>query len=69
VRTGDLIYGRSDMPDDLAYIIAKAVDEHQDLLQWSHLSFSYNLRTVWKALDIPLQPGAARYYRERSYMK
>lgn len=69
VRSGTAIYGRDDTPDDFAYLVAKAMDEHQDLLQWSHLNFSYNIRTVWKALDIPLHPGAARYYRERSYMK
>jgi TRAP-type uncharacterized transport system substrate-binding protein len=45
------------------------MDEHQDLLQWAHLNFSYKVRNVWNALDIPLHPGAARYYRERRYMK
>ena len=57
------------MPDDFAYLVARALDEHQDLLQWSHLNFSYNIHTVWKALDAPLHPGAAKYYRERGYMK
>lgn len=68
VRTGTAIYGRDDTPEDFAYLVAKAMDEHQDLLQWSHLNFSYNVRTVWKAFDLPLHPGAARYYRERRYM-
>ena len=68
VRTGHAIYGRADMPDSFAYTVAKAMDEHQDLLQWSHLNFSYNPRTVWKAFGVPLHPGAARYYRERGYM-
>jgi hypothetical protein len=58
-----------DMPDDFAYLVARALDEHQDLLQWSHLNFSYNIHTVWKALDVPPHPGAAKYYRERGYMK
>jgi hypothetical protein len=69
VRTGTAIYGRADMPDDFAYAVAKAMDEHQDLLQWSHLRFSYNLRTVWKAYGVPLHPGAGKYYRERGYMQ
>jgi len=69
VRTGTAIYGRADMPDDFVYVVAKSMDEHQDLLQWSHLNFSYNWRTVWKADDLPLHPGAARYYREMRYMK
>jgi uncharacterized protein len=69
VRTGTVIYGRTDMPDDFAYTLAKAIDEHQDLLQWSNMNFSYNSRSVWKSLGTPLHPGAARYYRERGYIK
>ncbi|MGD1074213.1 MAG: TAXI family TRAP transporter solute-binding subunit [Bryobacteraceae bacterium] len=69
VRTGTAIYGRSDMPDDFAYIVAKAMDEQQELLQWKHLNFSYNVHNVWKAYEVPLHPGAARYYKERGYMK
>jgi uncharacterized protein len=69
VRTGHAIFGRDDMPDDFAYAVAKAMDEQRGLLQWSDLPFSYNRYTVWKAFDVPLHPGAARYYRERGYMK
>jgi TRAP transporter TAXI family solute receptor len=68
-RTGHAIYGRADMPDDFAYTVAKAIDEQQYLLQWAHLNFSYNRHTVWKAFEVPLHPGAARYYRETGYMK
>jgi len=68
-RTGTVLYGRDDMPDEFAYTLAKAMDEHQDLLQWSNVGYSYNPHTVWKAFGVPLHPGAARYYRERGYMK
>jgi uncharacterized protein len=68
-RTGHSVYGRADMPDEFAYTVAKAIDEQQDLLQWSHLNFSYNVHTVWKAFDVPLHPGAEKYYRERGYLK
>ncbi len=70
-RTGNVIYGRTDMPDTFAYTLAKAIDEHQDLLQWSNggMNFSYNSHTVWKAFSVPLHPGAARYYKEKGYMK
>jgi hypothetical protein len=68
-RTGHSVYGRADMPDDFAYAVAKAMDEQQELLQWSHLNFSYNVHTVWKAFGVPLHPGAARYYKERGYLK
>jgi TRAP transporter TAXI family solute receptor len=69
VQTGNAIYGRADAPDDFAYAVAKALDEQQDLLQWSHLNFYYDVHKVWKVRGLPLHPGAARYYRERGYMK
>ncbi len=69
VRTGTVIYGRADMPDDFAYTVAKAMDEQQHLLQWRHLNFSYNSHTVWKGYEAPLHPGAARYYKKMGYMK
>ncbi len=69
VRTGTVIYCRTDTPDDFAYVVAKAMDEQQQLLQWSHLNFSYNVHTVWNAYEVPLHPGAARYYKEKGYMK
>jgi para-nitrobenzyl esterase len=69
VRTGTVVYGRDDMPDDFAYDVARALDEQQHLLQWRHLSFSYNVHTVWKGYEVPLHPGAARYYREQGYME
>src|SRR5579885_1316304 len=70
-RTGNVIYGRADMPDEFAYTLAKALDEHQDLFQWANgaMNFSYNIHTVWKAFGVPLHPGAAKYYREKGYMK
>jgi uncharacterized protein len=68
VRSGTVIYCRDDMSEDLAYSITKAVDEQQHLLQWSHLNYSYNIHNVWKAFEVPLHPGAARYYTERRYM-
>jgi len=69
VRTGTVIYCRDDAPDDFAYIVARAMDEQQQLLQWSHLNFSYNIHTVWNAYEVPLHPGVARYYKEQGYTK
>jgi len=69
VRTGTVVYTRADVPESFAYDVAKALDEQQQLLQWSQLNFSYNVHNVWKAFEVPLHPGAARYYRERGYLK
>ena len=69
VRNGTTIYARADTPDGFAYDVARAMDEHQDELQWTNQNFSYNVHNVWKACDVPLHPGAARYYKAMGYMK
>ena len=33
------------------------------------MPFSYNPETVASVKDVPLAPGAARYYREVGYIK
>lgn len=68
-RSGEVIYARADAPDDFAYATAKAMDENKHLLEWALVPLSYDPARVWKALDVPLHPGAARYYREAGYMK
>jgi TRAP transporter TAXI family solute receptor len=68
VRNGTAIYTRADVPDSFAYDVARALDEHQDELQWTNQNFSYNAHNVWKACDVPLHPGAARYYKTVGYM-
>jgi uncharacterized protein len=65
---GNAIYGRTDMPDQFAYDAAKALDEHKDLFLWALEAYSYDPATVWKVYDVPVHPGAARYYREKRYM-
>jgi len=67
-RTGTAIYGRADMPENFAYLVAKALDEQQDLFEWSAGNYSYNRYRVTKVGNIPLHPGAARYYRARGYL-
>jgi len=69
VRTGTVVYTTAAVPDEFAYAVAKALDEQQQMLQWSQLNFSYNSHNVWKAFEVPLHPGAERYYRERGYLK
>jgi TRAP-type uncharacterized transport system substrate-binding protein len=58
---------RDDMPDDFAYLFARALDEGRALLRQTHIPFSYDERTVAMDVGVPLHPGAARYYREQCY--
>ncbi len=64
-----VIYGRTDMPGDFAYTLTRTLDQHQVLLAWKHMNWSYNRHTVWNIPDVPLHPGAIRYYKEQGYMK
>ena len=68
-KSGTSIYGRTDMPEEFAYQLAKALDENQALLHWTHMNWFYDKHTVWKAYGGPLNPGAEKYYREAGYMK
>jgi hypothetical protein len=67
-RSGEAVFGRDDMPEQAAYDVAKAIDQHRDALKWYIRPYSYDSRTVWANFDVPIHPGAARYYREMGYM-
>jgi TRAP-type uncharacterized transport system substrate-binding protein len=66
---GNSVFGRADMPDKFAYDLAKAIDEHKDLLETGYEHFAYDPAQVWQAYGVPLAPGAERYYREKGYME
>jgi TRAP-type uncharacterized transport system substrate-binding protein len=68
-RSGTAVYAREDVPDSFAYAVAKAIDEHRDLLKWANMPFSFDADTVADGAGVPLHPGAAAYYEERGYMK
>ncbi len=67
--SGTAVYARDDVPETFAYAVAKAIDEHRDLLKWANMPFSYDQNTVGDGAGVPLHAGAARYYHERSYVK
>jgi TRAP transporter TAXI family solute receptor len=67
--SGTAVYARDDIPEPFAYAVAKAIDEHRDLLKWANMPFSYDAKTVGDGAGLPLHPGALRYYRERGYVK
>lgn len=68
-ESGHAVFARDDTPDDAAYDVAKAIDAHRDALKWFIRPYSYDSRTVWADQDVPLHPGAERYYREAGYMQ
>jgi len=62
------VYGRTDMPDQFAYDLAKAIDENKALLENGYEHYAYDPAQVWKAYGLPLARGAERYYREKGYI-
>ena len=67
-RPWQLVFGRDDMPDDFAYLLAQAYDDNHQLFRESHIPYSYDPREVARDNGIPLHPGAEQYYRERGYL-
>ena len=66
---GTAVYARAEFPESVAYDVAKALDERQDLLLRTNQRFFYDVHRVHKICDVPLHSGAARYYKEVGYMK
>ena len=69
MRPNHLIYVRDEAPDDFAYTVAKALDEHRELFQVQLEPWYYDPRTVAVSKTIPMHPGALKYYRQRGYVK
>jgi len=68
-RSGEAIFCRADTPPQAAYDLARAIDVSRGALKWYIRPYSYDPRTVWQDLDVPLSPGAEHYYREQGYMR
>ena len=68
-RSGEAFFISDDAPDQAAYDLAKAIDEHHGALKWFIRIYTYDPRTVWQNFDVPLHPGAEKYYREAGYLK
>ena len=68
-RSGESIFACDDTPEQAAYDLAKAIDGNHGALKWFIRVYTYDPKTVWQNFDVPLHPGAEKYYREVGYMK
>jgi TRAP-type uncharacterized transport system substrate-binding protein len=68
-RSGEVVFGRADTPEQAAYDVARAIDEHRGALRWYVRPYSYDPDSVWRSQGVPLHPGAERYYREKGYLR
>jgi TRAP transporter TAXI family solute receptor len=71
--TPDCIFVAADMSDDVAYALAKGMCEQRDYLVSQYASIEpFDPETCWKPEkvgNVPLHPGAERYFREMGYIK
>ena len=59
---------RRDMPDDVVYKITKALVENAQTLREGAGMEEFDPETAWQNIG-PLHPGAAKYFKERGWMK
>jgi TRAP transporter TAXI family solute receptor len=72
VDLGTQIIANKDVPDNIAYIDTKTIVENKDKLVQRHQAWKeFEPEEAWKPENnaIPLHPGAAKYYRERGWLK
>ncbi|MBN1828990.1 MAG: TAXI family TRAP transporter solute-binding subunit [Deltaproteobacteria bacterium] len=65
-----VLFVRDDIPDDVIYALTKAIVENKKYLTSVNKLFEdYDPATAWKDVGAPLHPGAAKYFKEKGYMK
>ncbi len=67
---GATFVSSADVPDEVVYVVVKAVFENFDDFKGLHPAFA-NLKPeemIKDALSAPLHPGAAKYYKEKGWM-
>jgi hypothetical protein len=64
---------RTDMPDDVAYALCETIEKRKDAMptdNYKPLDIAQLCANDEESpYDVPLHPGAARFYRERGYLK
>jgi TRAP transporter TAXI family solute receptor len=67
---GSVIVANKDVPDDVAYALAKAINENVDRFRRIHSSLQpYEAKFGPTQTAIPLHPGAEKYYKEKGLVK
>lgn len=69
---GTHIIAHKDVPENIAYIVTKTIVENKAKLVERHQAWGgFQPEEAWKPENnsVPLHPGAAKYYRERGWLK
>lgn len=74
---GWLLYCHTDLSEDIVYQTLVALEEQKSQLEslfapqvpFQGLSeLPFDMQRIWQGTELPLHPGAVRFYRERGYM-
>jgi len=70
---GWLLYCHEALPGELAYHVIKALDSQKKMIEslfqpGQGLTGSLDMKDLCRHTEIPLHPGAARYYQEHGYL-
>lgn len=58
------------VPDDVVYNIVRGIEENADMIRESGATYrSFNPAEMASDVGGPLHPGAAKYYKEKGYLK
>lgn len=71
--TGWILYCHQDLPDDLVYLTLQGLEQQRVQIEsmfkpHQGLTSPIDLSTMHKGAELPLHPGAERFYRERGYI-
>lgn len=70
INTNSILIVPKDSPEDKVYKITQSIDSNLDYLKTVHSSFAaISSDSLIKNLDMPLHPGAEKYYREEGIIK
>ena len=69
VRSRNALYARVDLPDEIAYKICGAFKARHDEMTWeegTHEGLAHlGIETDATPMDVPMHPGAQRWWREQ----
>lgn len=71
--TGWILYCHQDLPDDLVYLAMQGLDQQRVQIEsmfqpHQGLTGPIDLAKMHQGTELPLHPGAERYYREKGYL-
>lgn len=70
IADGTVLIVRADLPEDLAYQITRIICENKAKYEKVHAMFkTFEPKLAARSTQVPLHPGAARYYKEAGYLR